>query len=266
MPGEFQSRLIASYDAQFSGMAFSPDSRPEDGFRNLGYFTPQTQTHGQACEQLVDQMVGMLAHPRGKLLDVACGLGGTTRCLAKYFAQEQIHGINLSEMQLQDCRGRLPAAHFQQMPAERMTFADATFDVVVCIEAAMHFKGRRAFLSEAFRVLKPGGELLVADMPFHGEPESFTAVLSDQEIYGTVEEYCSLWRACGFTDLTARDVTEPVWRGFVRHSRNKALHHRLSGQLDGDGFAQYLRRIDKIDQLPALAYLLVAARKPGAMS
>lgn len=266
MPEEFQSRLVASYDAQFFGMEFSPDARPEDGFGNLGYFTPQTQTHSQACEQLVDQMVGMLARQTGKLLDVACGLGGTTRCLAKYFAQDQIHGINLSEMQLQACRGRLPAAHFQQMPAERMAFADATFDVVVCIEAAMHFKGRREFLSEAFRVLKPGGELLVADMPFHEEPESFPAVLSGQEIYGTVEDYCSLWGACGFTELTVRDVSEPVWRGFVRHSRNKALHQRLNGQLDGDGFERYLRRIDKIDKLPALAYLLVAARKPEAMS
>lgn len=261
MSGDFQSRLIASYDAQFAGVPLSPDWCLEDGFANLGYFTEGTRTHSQACEHLVDQMVAMLTRRTGRLLDVACGLGGTTRCLTKYFAADEIHGINVSEAQLRACRGRLPSSHFHRMPAEQMAFADNTFDVVISVEAAMHFKGRREFLSEAFRVLKPGGELVVADMPFHSEPTCFTSVLSGQEIYATVDDYRDLWRGCGFSDPIVRDVTEPVWRSFVRHSRNTALRYRLTGQLDGQAFEHALRMADKIDALPALAYVLVAARK-----
>ena len=54
----------------------------------------------------------------------------------------------------------LPADHFRTEPVERMSFSDATFDVVIS-SAVMHFardeQHWRAMLDEMIRVLKPGG-------------------------------------------------------------------------------------------------------------
>ncbi|GAA3409355.1 class I SAM-dependent methyltransferase [Paenibacillus hodogayensis] len=47
--------------------------------------------------------------------------------------------------------------------AERLPFADAAFDLVTCRIAAHHFPDVSAFVRESFRVVKPGGKLLLID-------------------------------------------------------------------------------------------------------
>ena len=263
MPTDVHRQLVESYDRLFCDPYFGLDGRPAAGFGNLGYFASATDDLCEACEQLMDVLMARIERRQGSILDVGCGLGGTTRCLTKIFPPSAVHGINISARQIEKCRSLMPGAHFHVMPAERMTFPDETFDAVISVEAAMHFKGRREFLLEAMRVLKPGGEIVVADMPFRAEPSAFTKVLGGQELYANLDAYRALWDSCGIAGIEIEDVSKPVWHGFCAHVRNSAFRDRLAGNIDEARFQKRLTFAAKMRALPVLAYVIVKGRKPS---
>lgn len=262
MPTEYQQTLTGSYDRFFQDGTLYVGDRAESGYANLGLFLPGTADFDQACDNMMAMLVGKFSRRRGPLLDVGCGLGGTTEYLARHFPVDDVHGINVSEYQIEQCRARVPGAHFQVMPAEEMRFPDAMFDALVSVEAALHFKGRREFLNEARRVLKPGGEIVIADMVFQGEPWAFRKVLAGQECYSDLASYRALWESCGFEDIVIDDITEASWRAFVAHFKSKALGELLGQRIDAAEFNRLLGFVRNIEELPVLSYVMVSARTP----
>lgn len=259
---EYQETLTGSYDRFFRGGALYVGERADSGYANLGLFLPGTPDFATACDNMMAALVSKISPRNDPVLDVGCGLGGTTEYLSRAFPGSDLYGINVSDYQIEQCRKRVPTAHFEVMPAERMGFEDEMFGAVVSVEAAMHFKGRREFLGEALRVLKPGGEIVVADMVFHGEPTAFRKVLAGQECYSDLSEYRVLWEACGFHDVIIEDITRPSWRAFVEHYKSQALHELLSKRIDTTEFNRLLGFVRDIEELPVLAYVIAAARKP----
>lgn len=260
---EYQETLTGSYDRFFQDGLLYVSERAASGYANLGLFLPGTPDFASACDNMMAMLLGKFTRRKGPLLDVGCGLGGTTEYLARHFPVADIHGINLSDYQIGQCRERVPGAHFAVMPAERMRFPDAMFDAVASVEAAMHFKGRREFLGEALRVLKPGGEIVVADMVFNGEPTAFRKVLAGQECYADIGAYRALWEECGFVGVEIDDITQPSWRAFIEHYRSTALGELLAKRIDTAKFNRLLSFIRDIEELPVLAYVVARARKPG---
>ena len=51
------------------------------GFFNFGYWTLETKSQREASENLVNLLLALIPEKRGTILDVACGLGATTRML-----------------------------------------------------------------------------------------------------------------------------------------------------------------------------------------
>lgn len=259
---EYQETLTGSYDRFFRGGALYVGERADSGYANLGLFLPGTPDFATACDNMMAAVASKLTPRDEPILDVGCGLGGTTEYLSRAFSRSDLYGINVSDYQIEQCRKRLPTARFEVMPAERMGFPDAMFGAVVSVEAAMHFKGRREFLSESWRVLKPGGQIVVADMVFNGEPTGFRKVLAGQECYRDLAEYRGLWEECGFRDVIIDDITQPSWRAFTEHYKNTALHELLSKRIDTEEFNRLIQFVRKIEALPVLAYVIATARKP----
>lgn len=259
---EYQATLTGSYDRFFGNGGLYVGDRGDAGYANLGVFLAGTTDFATACDNMMAQVVGKLSRRTGPLLDVGCGLGGTSAYLARHFPPSAVYGINVSDYQIAQCRARVPEAHFEVMPAERMGFPDGTFDAVVSVEAAMHFKGRRDFLREAWRVLKPGGEIVVADMVFNDEPRAFRKVLAGQELYADLAAYGALWQECGFPDVQMEDITQASLRAFVAHFKSKALGELLGNKIDAPAFNRLLAFVTDIETLPVLAYVIVSARKP----
>lgn len=262
MPTEYQQTLTGSYDRFFRKGGLYIGDRAESGYANMGLFLPGTADFSSACDNLMAMVAGKFRRNQGPLLDVGCGLGGTTQYLARYFPVDSVYGINVSDYQIEQCRARVPDAQFEVMPAENMRFPDAMFDAIASVEAALHFKGRREFLNEARRVLKPGGEIVVADMVFQGEPRAFPKVLSGQECYPDLATYRGLWEACGFTEIEIEDITDASWRAYVAHFKSKALAELLTQQIDAAKFNQLIEFVRNIEELPVLCYVVVSARKP----
>jgi len=100
------------------------------------------------------------------VLEVGCGDASFTADLAKHFSA--VTAIDLSAGQIAENAQRYPAIAFRQHDvAERLPFADASFEVVWCSEVLEHLFDPRFALREMHRVLRPGGRVLIT-VPYHG--------------------------------------------------------------------------------------------------
>lgn len=101
------------------------------------------------------------------ILDVGCGIGGSSLYLAQRY-NARATGITLSPVQAkraQERAGELglsARANFQVADALNMPFADHSFDLVWTLESGEHMPDKAKFLAECYRVLQPGGTLIMA--------------------------------------------------------------------------------------------------------
>jgi tocopherol O-methyltransferase len=100
------------------------------------------------------------------ILDVGCGIGGSSLYLAEKF-NANATGITLSPVQAARATERAKEANlstrcsFQVADAQAMPFADNSFDLVWSLESGEHMPDKSQFLRECYRVLKPGGKLIM---------------------------------------------------------------------------------------------------------
>ena len=103
-----------------------------------------------------------------KVLDVGCGVGGTTRYLARSLGPDStVTGITLSPNQVKRAQElaeeqSTPNAEFRVCDALKMDYPDDTFDIVWACESGEHMPDKGAYISEMTRVLKPGGKFVMA--------------------------------------------------------------------------------------------------------
>ena len=104
--------------------------------------------------------------PKGsRILDVGCGIGGSSRILAKYYGFNVI-GITISPAQVNRARELTPLGlncSFQVMDALDLKFEDGVFDAVWSVEAGAHMNDKTKFADEMLRTLRPGGYVALAD-------------------------------------------------------------------------------------------------------
>ncbi|EAV41176.1 UbiE/COQ5 methyltransferase [Stappia aggregata IAM 12614] len=89
------------------------------------------------------------------LLDICCGTGD----LAEAATQKGAHvtGVDFAEPMIEIARERVPTALFDVGDAEKLSFEDAGFDAATCLFGLWHVGEPDSAISEAARVLKPGG-------------------------------------------------------------------------------------------------------------
>ncbi len=122
----------------------------------------------RACIQLYHH-VGALADLGGKkVLEVSCGHGGGASYLTRTFEPSEYIGLDLNPSGIRFCKRvhKVDGLRFVQGDAEQLPFPDASFDAVINVEASHCYPDFPKFLSEAARVLVPGGHLQYADFRF----------------------------------------------------------------------------------------------------
>jgi SAM-dependent methyltransferase len=98
-------------------------------------------------------------HPSDHTLDLGCGDGGTSGVYLSEHARSYV-GVDVSEAAVELAEGRGLTA-MQIETAAALPFAAGSFDVVVCSEVLEHLFEPHLAVAEAFRVLRPGGRMIV---------------------------------------------------------------------------------------------------------
>jgi MPBQ/MSBQ methyltransferase len=212
---------------------------------HLGHYgsPPRKKDFLKAKSDFVHEMVqwgGLDKLPSGTtVLDVGCGIGGSSRMLAREYGFA-VTGVTLSPQQVrraQELTSPEVNAHFQVDDALALSFPDASFDVVWSVEAGPHMPDKAQFARELMRVLKPGGILVVADwnqrddrqVPLNGWEKPVMRQLLDQwshPAFASIEEFSELLEATGLVagEVTTADWTaetlpswlDSIWQGITR--------------------------------------------------
>lgn len=110
---------------------------------------------------------------RSRTLQLSCAYGSLTPTLALAPNTQELHVIDVASIQLSSAQNKLRAvsrtAQWVRMDAESLAYAPHQFDSVIIFFLLHELpeKARACALSEAIRVLKPGGQLLIAEYGEH---------------------------------------------------------------------------------------------------
>lgn len=205
-----------TFGARYDEVISDPRMRSlygDSGYFNVGYWTAATRDLASACDALVDEVAAPISAGARLVLDVGCGLGAGTRRLAGHFPRALVVGANLSLWQLRMTRSG--GAHAMATDAARLGVASSSADAVVALESALHFDTRDEFFHEAFRVLRPGGVLSVADMLFRDADVIGPWMVPASNRIASLLDYEEHVRAAGFTSIASRDVTPLTWTPYI---------------------------------------------------
>ena len=137
---------------------------------HLGFYPPNKNIDfREAKVQFVHELVswsGLDKLPRGsRVLDVGCGIGGSSRILANYYGFN-VTGITISPAQVKRAKELTPyecKCNFKVMDALDLKFEEGSFDGVWSVEAGAHMNNKTKFADQMLRTLRPGGYLALAD-------------------------------------------------------------------------------------------------------
>lgn len=99
------------------------------------------------------------------LIDIGCGSGGFLCAVQKCFPDIQLNALDLSEEMVRETQERLgPSAVAIVGDSERMPLESEQYEIVTCNMSIHHYPHAQDAVNEMYRILKPGGTLLLNDM------------------------------------------------------------------------------------------------------
>ena len=184
---------------------------------NLGYFETPDDDLAVATER-ANARLAEAAGLRGgmEMLEVACGVGGASRYVARRF-DVRIIATNLSRDQLDIAVERTEGAISDRITYEyadfhKLPYEDNRFDVWWCMLSVLHAVDKPKVIGEAFRVLKPGGRMVLTELTAAEglTPETLKKFSTDAHSPGlwSMSQYDQVFVETGFVILKREDCSE----------------------------------------------------------
>ena len=99
------------------------------------------------------------------LLDCGCGTAPMLTLLQKKYPEKHYTGIDLTPEMIEVAKAKkMPGVKLVVGDCENLPFEENSFDVVICCQSFHHYPNVQRFFDSVFRVLRPGGRLILRDM------------------------------------------------------------------------------------------------------
>lgn len=207
----------------------------------------------RASRQLLQQIA---LQPQQRVLDVGCGLGGTSRLIAAESGC-QVTGIDLTAdfcylaEQLSQRLATPLTVNFVQGDGQRLPFADASFDAVVSQHCLMNLPDPLRALKDFHRVLRRDGTLLLHEViAGNGDSNAMRypvpwASNASQSFLMAHETLCDWLQQAGFELQRFDDETATAlqWRQHHSHKEQQGLSTLSPGLIYGERFSLLARNL-----------------------
>jgi ubiquinone/menaquinone biosynthesis C-methylase UbiE len=171
----FNHQLLASFGKYFYNYLHSHKAIKHIRVSNYGYapideeianYDPDHQHGLQLYKELVKNHSGYMVTEYCSLVEVGCGKGGGAEFLIKKFKPVSYIGFDYSEVAIRFCNDyytRTGNISFICANAHHLPLGEESTDVVINVESSHIYKDIDGFFNEVYRILKPGGRLLITD-------------------------------------------------------------------------------------------------------
>ncbi|MEI6793837.1 MAG: metalloregulator ArsR/SmtB family transcription factor [Verrucomicrobiota bacterium] len=166
--------------------------------------------------EAIGQMLFLLT-PRVRIADLGAGDGTLSRLLARQ--AESVHCVDNSPRMVQVGRALAKKEHLRNLTyvlgnIEKVPLPDRSIDLALLSQALHHAENPRQALAEAFRILKPGGRLLILDLRAH-RFEKARELYADRWLGFKENELHDWIEEAGFSQsevrVVAKEVKEPCF-------------------------------------------------------
>ena len=218
----FRGELVRYYsEAGPDYAAWSPNYNMHFGYYGRGMNPLRLEPMLDRMSREVLERLGQAVN--GQLLDAGCGVGTAARFAAREF-NARVTGISIVPWQIEkaraltDAQGMGERTRFIQADYTRMPFPRETFEGVYAMESACYAPGynKRPLLREMYRVLKPGGRVVIADgflkhrRPMHRWFKKVYDLVCrcwSLDTFAARDDFLAAMKAEGFRNIRVEDIS-----------------------------------------------------------
>ena len=251
---------------------------------HYGFFETAEDSLDEATDALIDEMAGLAPINRDThVLDVGCGIGNPAFHISSRTGC-RISGISISARGIEIAQdksrrnGLSGRVTFYQRDALNNGFPDGSFDVAWVMESSHLMRDKKQLIAENFRVLRPGGAMLLCDLILKQEFSVMDIYRYRDQLnvlercFGkakmeTLDFYEGTIRAQGFECIEIRDISNEAFPTLDKWRQNLERNQReLAGRFSAEEIDLFARACDILTELftaELLGYGMLKAVKPA---